>query len=90
MGSLSIWHWAIVFGVMLVLFGGGKRLSTTMGDLGRGLKIFRKEISDLGSEDPTPPIEDNRVPIEMQSEHTVSNATRKPEPLPHHEVVAEI
>ncbi|MBB2165211.1 twin-arginine translocase TatA/TatE family subunit [Gluconacetobacter sp. 1b LMG 1731] len=51
MGSLSIWHWLIVLAVVLVLFGGGKRLSSTMGDLGRGLRIFRKEVADLQSED---------------------------------------
>ncbi|QHC37434.1 MULTISPECIES: twin-arginine translocase TatA/TatE family subunit [Komagataeibacter] len=60
MGSFSIWHWALVFGVVLVLFGGGKRLSSTMGDLGRGLKVFRKEISDLSTDDPPTSLEDKR------------------------------
>ncbi|GBR17243.1 twin-arginine translocase TatA/TatE family subunit [Gluconobacter frateurii] len=90
MGSLSVWHWAIVLGVMLVLFGGGKRLSSTMGDLGRGLKTFRKEISDFGSEDAPPTIEDKRVPVAIHSVETVSNPLREPESVPHHEVVVEI
>ncbi|MBQ5469344.1 MAG: twin-arginine translocase TatA/TatE family subunit, partial [Acetobacter sp.] len=38
MGGLSIWHWLIVLIVVLVLFGGGGRISTLMGDVARGLK----------------------------------------------------
>lgn len=63
MGSFSIWHWALVFGVVLVLFGGGKRLSSTMGDLGRGLRVFRKEISDLGAEESPASLEDKRPAV---------------------------
>ncbi|MEJ5143474.1 twin-arginine translocase TatA/TatE family subunit [Gluconobacter albidus] len=88
MGSLSIWHWAIVFAVVLVLFGGGKRLSSTMGEFGRGLKVFRKEISDLSSDDPPPTIEDKCISVEVQSGQTVSNPARKPEPVPHNKFVA--
>lgn len=35
MGSLSIWHWLIVLVVVLVLFGGGGKISTIMGDMPR-------------------------------------------------------
>ena len=50
MGSLSVWHWVMVLGVVFIVFGGGKRLSSTMGELGKGLKIFKKEISEINEE----------------------------------------
>ena len=37
MGSLSIWHWIIVIGVVLLLFGRGK-ISDLMGDVAQGIK----------------------------------------------------
>ncbi|MFW7269551.1 twin-arginine translocase TatA/TatE family subunit [Gluconacetobacter sp. Hr-1-5] len=46
MGSLSIWHWLIVLAVVLVLFGGGGKISTLMGDVARGVKSFKKNMAD--------------------------------------------
>lgn len=43
MGAFSIWHLAIVAVVILVLFGKG-RLSGLMGDFGKGLGTFRREL----------------------------------------------
>lgn len=45
MGSMSIWHWAIVALIVLVLFGKG-RISEMMGDLGKGIKSFKKGMSE--------------------------------------------
>jgi len=50
MGSFSIWHWLIVLAVVLILFGGGGKLSRLMGDFGKGLKSFKKQIKEDGSE----------------------------------------
>jgi len=52
MGSFSIWHWLIVALVVLVLFGRGK-ISETMGDFGKGVKSFRKGLSE--TDEPAPP-----------------------------------
>ena len=41
MGSLSIWHWIVVIGVVLLLFGRGK-ISDLMGDVAQGIKAFKK------------------------------------------------
>jgi sec-independent protein translocase protein TatA len=49
MGSFSIWHWLIVLAVVLILFGGGGKLSRLMGDFGKGLKSFKKQVKDDGS-----------------------------------------
>jgi sec-independent protein translocase protein TatA len=51
MGTLSIWHWLIVLAVVLILFGGGGKLSRLMGDFGKGLKSFKKQMKDDGSGD---------------------------------------
>ena len=45
MGSLSIWHWIIVIGVVLLLFGRGK-ISDLMGDVAQGIKAFKKGMQD--------------------------------------------
>ena len=77
MGSLSIWHWLIVCVVVLIVFGGGKRLSVNMGDLGKCLKIFRKEIIDTGSDDHPVSIENKHMPLDMHSEQVVSLSLKK-------------
>ncbi len=51
MGSFSIWHWLIVLAVVLILFGGGGKLSRLMGDFGKGLKSFKKQMKDGGESD---------------------------------------
>jgi len=45
MGSLSIWHWIVVIGVVLLLFGRGK-ISDLMGDVAQGIKAFKKGMAD--------------------------------------------
>ncbi|MGY6770094.1 twin-arginine translocase TatA/TatE family subunit [Komagataeibacter xylinus] len=46
MGSLSWGHWLIVLAVVLVLFGGGGKISSLMGDMARGIKSFKKNMAD--------------------------------------------
>ncbi|MGF1608157.1 MAG: twin-arginine translocase TatA/TatE family subunit [Kiloniellales bacterium] len=48
MGTFSIWHWLIVLVVVLVLFGGGGKLSKLMGDAGRGINAFKKGLKEQG------------------------------------------
>src|SRR4028119_1981865 len=45
MGSFSIWHWLVVAIVLLLLFGKG-RFSEMMGDVAKGIKSFKKGISE--------------------------------------------
>jgi len=42
---LSISHLVVVLVIILVLFGAGK-LPAVMGDIGKGIKNFRKNIKD--------------------------------------------
>ncbi len=46
MGGLSIWHWIIVGGVLLLLFGGKGKISDLMGDFAKGIKSFKKGMAD--------------------------------------------
>jgi len=46
MGSLSIWHWVIVLGIGLLLFGGRGKISELMGDFAKGIKSFKKGLSE--------------------------------------------
>jgi sec-independent protein translocase protein TatA len=46
MGSFSIWHWLIVLAVILVLFGGGNKVSSLMGDFAKGIKSFKKNMAE--------------------------------------------
>lgn len=45
MGGLSLWHWLIVGIIVLLLFGKG-RFSDMMGDVAKGLKSFKKGMSE--------------------------------------------
>ena len=45
MGSLSIWHWALVILVIVLLFGRGK-ISDLMGDVAKGIKSFKKGMAE--------------------------------------------
>lgn len=50
MGAFSIWHWLIVLAVVLILFGGGGKISRLMGDFGKGLKSFKKGMKEEEAE----------------------------------------
>ncbi|MEA3534792.1 twin-arginine translocase TatA/TatE family subunit [Rhizobium sp. CC-YZS058] len=54
MGSFSIWHWLIVLVVVLLLFGRGK-IPELMGDVAKGIKSFKKGMSDEDSTAETKP-----------------------------------
>ncbi len=51
MGGLSIWHWMIVLVVGLLLFGGRGKVSDLMGDVAKGIKSFKKGLSEDDPED---------------------------------------
>jgi len=50
MGSLSIWHWLVVGAVLLLVFGGRNKISDMMGDVAKGIKAFKKGMSDEDAE----------------------------------------
>ena len=62
MGGFSLWHWLIVGVVILLLFGKG-RFSDMMGDVAKGLKSFKKGMSE--DEEPASP------PRRLNDERTI-------------------
>ena len=69
MGSISIWHWIVVIGVVLLLFGRGK-ISELMGDVAQGIKAFKKGMSE--DEAKVEPVKPEPVKtIDYQSTQTV-------------------
>ncbi len=53
MGSLSIVHW-IMFGSVAMLLLGGSRFSTMAGDVAKGIKEFKKGMTEDDDVDPEP------------------------------------
>lgn len=53
MGEMSPWHWAVVVGVALLLFG-AKRLPDAARSLGRSARILRAELHAPSPSDPVP------------------------------------
>jgi len=49
MGGLSPLHWIIIIGVLLLVLGGGGKLSGLMGDAAKGIKAFREGLKDDAS-----------------------------------------
>jgi sec-independent protein translocase protein TatA len=46
MGSLSIWHWLLVIGIAVLLFGGKGKISSVMGDFAKGIKAFKSGMKE--------------------------------------------
>jgi sec-independent protein translocase protein TatA len=46
MGSMSIMHWLLLGAVVLLLFGGKGKISDIMGDVAKGVKSFKKGLSE--------------------------------------------
>ena len=67
MGTFSVWHWLIVLAVVLILFGGGGKLSRLMGDFGKGLKSFKKGIKDEEIEQNSP----NKILTDEEADSSV-------------------
>jgi sec-independent protein translocase protein TatA len=59
MGSFSIWHWMLFIAVALLLFGGKGKISDIMGDMAKGIKSFKKGMSDDDAAD----VKTNPAPV---------------------------
>jgi len=67
----SIWHWLIVLLVVMLLFGAG-RISGVMGDLGRGIKSFKKGLNE--DDEPATPRPQPRLSDERPAETPTTSA----------------
>ncbi|WP_411818694.1 twin-arginine translocase TatA/TatE family subunit [Hyphococcus sp. DH-69] len=46
MGAIGPWQIVIILVLALLLFGGGGKISSIMGDFAKGIKSFRKGLQD--------------------------------------------
>ena len=76
MGTFSIWHWLVVLAVVLVLFGGGGKISRLMGDFGKGLKSFKRGMKE---EDVMEDVSEDKMPkaIDADAAEVVDPALEK-------------
>jgi sec-independent protein translocase protein TatA len=72
MGSFSIWHWMVVLLVVLLLFGGGK-VSSLMGDFAKGIKSFKKGLSEDEKAEDVPKVDPVKT-IDHQPPSTAGTA----------------
>ena len=79
MGFTSIWHWVIVLIIVVILFGGRGKLSSLMGDIGTGLRNFKRGMNkDNDEEASESQPEQIAVTIEPPSERPVENNKKVP------------
>ena len=79
MGFTSIWHWVIVLIIVVILFGGRGKLSSLMGDVGTGLRNFKRGMNkdnDEKASEPKP--EQIEVTIEPSVERPNKNNKKVP------------
>jgi len=74
MGAFGIWQWLVVLVIVLVLFGGKGKISSLMGDFGKGLKSFKKGMKD---EDGAATEEETPKALNSESAETVEVSTDK-------------
>lgn len=46
MGAIGPWQILIILALALLLFGGGGKISSLMGDFAKGIKAFRKGLQE--------------------------------------------
>jgi sec-independent protein translocase protein TatA len=76
MGIGSWWHWVIVLAVVLLLFGGKGKISSLMGDFGKGLKTFKKNMKDESNDsaEEESEAEAKRITADGDSEKTTAKS----------------
>ena len=75
MGGLSLWHWLVVGIVVLLLFGRG-RFSDMMGDVAKGIKSFKKGMSE-DEEAPRRLTEEKKLDASVDRSRTLDEERRE-------------
>ena len=74
MGLGSGWHWILLLLVAVLLFGGGGKISSLMTDVAKGIKSFKKGMSD---DDDTPHAKRDPKVIEQTARSSSSEASER-------------
>ena len=78
MGSMSVWHWILVLAVGLLLFGGRGKISELMGDFAKGIKSFKKGLSEDEKPETEPGKTEPLKTIDHQSPPGATSGTGAP------------
>jgi sec-independent protein translocase protein TatA len=81
MGSFSIWHWLILLAVALLMFGGSGKISSIMGDVAKGIKSFKKGMSE--DDQPAAPAADPFKKEEPKALDSAGQPAAQNQPAPH-------
>ena len=76
MGSFSLIHW-IILGVVILLLFGGNRFSAMMSDVAKGLKNFKKGLSEDEEESAR---EKRQLPPQSKAPEHPIDVTPEPRP----------
>ena len=77
MGGASIWHWIVVGLMVMLLFGRGK-ISEMMGDVAKGIKAFKKGMSDEDAAPAATPVQPASEPVRTLEHHSGQPAAAAP------------
>jgi len=83
MGSMSLIHWIIVGAVLLLLFGGKNKISDVMGDVAKGIKSFKKGLTEDDEARAAPRAVE---PVRVEPVRSIEYPR---EPVPHGETTSE-
>jgi sec-independent protein translocase protein TatA len=72
MGGASIWHWIVVGLIVVLLFGRGK-ISDMMGDVAKGIKAFKKGMSEDETAATATPAQPSE-PVRTLDHQTIANS----------------
>ena len=78
MGIGGIWQWVVVLAIALVLFGGRGKISSLMGDFGKGLKSFKKGIKE---DEPQSVEDEDGLPTAQASNPEILKQLDGPDPV---------
>jgi len=77
MGGFSLWH-ILIFAVIVLLLFGGNRFSNMMGDVAKGLKSFKKGMTD---EDEAKPQDRAAEQRQIPPQQPIDITPRSPDPV---------
>ncbi len=77
MGGASIWHWIVVGLIVVLLFGRGK-ISEMMGDVAKGIKAFKKGMSEDDTATASTQPGTTTEPVKTLEHHSTQPATATP------------
>ena len=81
MGGFSLWH-ILIFAVIVLLLFGGNRFSNMMGDVAKGLKSFKKGMTEEDEVKPQErPAEQRQIPPQIAPQPPIDITPRPADPV---------